>query len=1099
MEKKKIVTSLTLAGILTASVIGGSVNASSKTSLGVCKDLLKGESLVPYIFDSSADRLLADAIRGEYKVTSANYKNPNQVATGDKFATAKGDKTVLVYGDVNGNGVVDTFDASYAQQIYLGTSATELQKLAANVNNGNDTVDTFDASRIQQFYLGNGTLVANPPKGEKEEDISYAYTLKVNDNNVVNNVNNKKTTIVVTPESGSFEESKTFTVVANLLKEDGTYGPDITVKTVTPAVNEKYAEIKDEDLSDDLTTDGTYRVQLKDDKGVAVGEVEITVNTSSADIKANVIAKRAGSKDATVSLTSYGEKDIVKIYCEVGGAVAPADITKTGKAIEVTNNELPENLFTNADVDQTAQKLYYVLEDSYGNRTTVASVDIPADSDTNACKIAIKTIEAKENANEFTITLDKAPASTDKVNVTLYKDGKAIENEVKTGSTDVSFDTTKFDTAMKKDGKYVPGTYTVSAYVEGTETNQPSAVVPSTGDAGKIVIEALKAVKNVEFVADKDNNTKGTITFEDDQKDVEYGIEILYPQYDAKGKFTGEYGTKNGSMSVVTYSVNANNAKEYNLTGLEANVAYKVRVTAVPKTVTPQRRVAAETPSESAQFYHLDIGSTTITTDSVNSATYTLTPITVKGLDSEKATYQVKVYSYVMGDDGVEESTTLVKTQNVTLKEIEGSSNCTAEVTGLEAGKNYRFVLVATLGSEKDEDVKTDIKITSKVAPAINGLTVDNKVTDVKDAKTGFITLGTKTFVNGEEITLSEYTTEFQNLLADLKIALKDGDKVTVSADTIKVELGAEGSTTSTFGTNGVLKDKTLELVGNNFYRTVALTAGEPNKVKEVKLEANGNGVGLFTIGSKLNAENVTLNNVDMKDTANGTYTLVAGKTSKINNVATTGSKDTVVTANNSGVFTLTAKASDSNLTFNNLAKAALNISIDGDSDLGLPQTGNINVTSEAGNVTINSLNATVKGSINANVENGTLDIKAPTLAGTKVVTVTNKKDATNNETTTIVANLINQPGFTTTSAVDIKDYAKKDAEGNDKLTDLAAKVTLGTAKIEEVAAFINSLEIPEEAKATVQIDGTKVTIAISGNVTGLQLTGLQSLINTNN
>ena len=1101
MEKNKIITSLTLAGILTAGVIGGNVNASSKASLGVCKDLIKGENLVPYVFDSAAERLVADAVRGEYKVTSTNYKNPNQVATGDKFATSKGSKTVLVYGDVNGNGVVDTFDASYAQQIYLGASATELQKLAANVNNGNDTVDTFDASRIQQFYLGNGTLVANPPKGEKEEDINYSYTVEVNGNNLVNNENKDESTVKVTPESGSFEKDLTFSLVANKVNEDGTYGSDVElVASIQPEVNQKYFETT-ADLSA-LSNDGTYRVQLKDAEGVVVAEMEITVNTTLTNINANVIARRVGSRDATVAVMSYGEKDIVKIYCQVA-ETAPSkdDVVEKGTAIAITNNELAEKLFTNANVGETGQKLYYVLEDSYGNRTAVASVDIADDDADNVCEVAIKTIEAKEDENEFTVTLDKAPSSTVNVNVTLYKDGKAIANEVKKG-TDASFDTTAFDVAMKdENGKYVAGTYTVKAYVEGTSTNQPSATFASTGDDGKIVIETINAVKNVKFVANEDDKTEGTITFEDSQKDIDYTVEMLYPQYDANNKFTGEYKTTpstNGGISAISAPVvNPDNAKEYTVTGLVANVAYKVRVTATPKTVTPQRRVAAETPAESEQFYHLNIGTPTIKIDSVNSATYTLAPITVKGLDSEKATYQAKVYSYVVSEDGNEESTTLVKTQNVTLEEIKGSTNCTAEVTGLEAGKTYKFVLVATLGNEKVEDVQTGIKVTAKVAPAINGLVVDNTVTDVKDAKKGFITLGSKYFIDGTEIDPTDYTTEFQALLADLAVGLVDGDKVTVSTDTIKVELGATGSASSTFGTNGVLKEKTLELVGNNAYRTVAIAATDDNKAKEVKLSSNSNGVGLFTISAELNAEKVTLNNVDVKESANGTYTLAAGRKSTINNVEATGSRDTVMTVeNDTNEITLTAKASASNLTFNNVAKTTLNITIDGNADLALPQTGSITVTSTEGNVTISSDNATVSGNITANVENGILDVTANTLTGTKAVTVTNKKDTTNNETTTVTAKLKTKPVYEISANTEIKDYTKTDAEGNDSLDDLESAVTLGTAEIEEVAAFINSLGIPEEAKATVEVDSNGIiTITVKGNVSGLRLSGLQSLI----
>ena len=106
MEKKKIVTSLTLAGILTAGVLGGNSNAATK-SLGVCKNIITGKDLVPYVLDNANDVITSDRIRAEYTTASnLQLKYSNKVSTGDTFTTASGKKTVIVYGDVNQDGKI---------------------------------------------------------------------------------------------------------------------------------------------------------------------------------------------------------------------------------------------------------------------------------------------------------------------------------------------------------------------------------------------------------------------------------------------------------------------------------------------------------------------------------------------------------------------------------------------------------------------------------------------------------------------------------------------------------------------------------------------------------------------------------------------------------------------------------------------------------------------------------------------------------------------------------------------------------------------------------------------------------------------------------
>ena len=57
MDKKKIISSLALAGILTASVLGTNVNAAAANEylkpVGVYKQLIEGRTIVPYILNDA--------------------------------------------------------------------------------------------------------------------------------------------------------------------------------------------------------------------------------------------------------------------------------------------------------------------------------------------------------------------------------------------------------------------------------------------------------------------------------------------------------------------------------------------------------------------------------------------------------------------------------------------------------------------------------------------------------------------------------------------------------------------------------------------------------------------------------------------------------------------------------------------------------------------------------------------------------------------------------------------------------------------------------------------------------------------------------------
>ena len=204
MDKKKIISSLALAGILSASVLGANVKATAGDYLkpaGVYKQLIAGRTVVPYVLENKDSEVTVKDVKGEF--TNLELVNGNNVTdesyrlkTGDTFKADGTEYSVIVYGDVDKDGVVDTFDAIEAQKIYLSDTTDAFKNEAADVVN-DGVVDTFDAMRIQQFYLGNGTVIDKVPEAEKPEEEESIYTVSVNDNGYINGDNASATTLKI--------------------------------------------------------------------------------------------------------------------------------------------------------------------------------------------------------------------------------------------------------------------------------------------------------------------------------------------------------------------------------------------------------------------------------------------------------------------------------------------------------------------------------------------------------------------------------------------------------------------------------------------------------------------------------------------------------------------------------------------------------------------------------------------------------------------------------------------------------------------------------------------------------------------------------------
>ena len=144
------------------SVVGDQITIlATTTSYDVDYDDTTGETNIQYIdqFEkpSESEKTFSFVVSKEslgsstvlyIKIGGSNVDSPGQLT---------GELAVILYGDVNGDGKVDTADASLVLQKFLG-NLDEFPgangELAADVN-GDGKVDTADASLILQKFLGN--------------------------------------------------------------------------------------------------------------------------------------------------------------------------------------------------------------------------------------------------------------------------------------------------------------------------------------------------------------------------------------------------------------------------------------------------------------------------------------------------------------------------------------------------------------------------------------------------------------------------------------------------------------------------------------------------------------------------------------------------------------------------------------------------------------------------------------------------------------------------------------------------------------------------------------------------------------------------------
>lgn len=1053
-KKLKIVSSLALAGMLVTSSFGvGKVFADSTSDyitnpVGIYNKLVQGKSVVPYVLANKDDKLTvkdvtdSDIFKGNVSTVdgTAVTDQSKLVGTGDVIKTTDGKEyTVVLYGDVDGNGTVTGLDALKILDASAGNvTLTDVEREASDVKNDGN-LNSLDALAIQEFVVGlNNNVIDKLPEAE-EVVVESNYTFSIKDAQYVNTVNQNGVTLKIDLDE-VLSEDTTFDAVIS-----GNVDGEATETTVSDFVTIGKNLVSTEATLNNLASfdDGTITLTMKDKEGNVVGQYKMEKNTVTP-VATNVNTNRTGTRTATLSLEKCGESGITTVKYVVKGLkdAEPAldELTNTINASngKVENAQIADNLDT-----KTAYKVYYVLENEYGSQSGIESVVIASDENSVTAEKALKEVVApdlsKTDTAEFSWDQDENYDSSKTYIATLYKDGEAKAVEEVTGSGKVDF------TAEMKEN----GTYKVSVVVkgsdQGTSTNSPAT------ESKEVTVSTLAAVSDVKI------------------ENVENVIELSWNNPNGKEEFK-EY-------SISLYSINdkgeevlvadniacENDKNKVDITSeIDVNTIYVAKVNVVALDGQMEKLSPEEVTSN--QFYLVEAPIMANAVRGTESITFGINPITIPNKTVE---YKVEVYDVdtTWNNDYDRPKYTLKTTKNVT---VNNENKIT--IDGLNSLDTYAFKLVAVVDGN---EVKSAYSAEIQTLPEINNITVGTIEDAKKENSSKIAADDNNLYING--VTYNAVNNELDAARKVVKNLLP-GDVVTVNDDASNVEIklgGTADNEARDFG-NTDFAESTVVLENNNFNKTISGTFKSLTlKGAETIFDVDG-----VTIADENEGQLVITDGVEVS--GDNYYTIESNAEVTINKVNVSTSDEMKLIAEGKNLAVVVENGVTSDIVFENATDGDAVIAFVGDNTFTAEQAGTITIKSVGGKVTVLSSQVNVSADIKVEVNQGEVDITEPALTGDKEISVSADKDnpaivtaVSKTDAPDAVINYYDDEH--TTSAFELKDY-----------TDEEIKAMFGVENQEDVIAideYISSFGL-NGTGATIDVeDGNVVTITFTGSV----------------
>lgn len=387
------------------------------------------QNVVPYAFQTSDVTLNLDSIKAEFG-NNITTTVKGIAKTGDKITVDGTTYTIIIYGDVSGDGKVTTYDALLAKKIKSGklTNVTEFQREAANIEKS-----AIDTTAMQKFILrlrktATDTILDKFPT-KPEAPISKVDAIEVQPS-MAGGVRFDEI-LVATMKSATPGEDLIEGIIKNIVKDAS--GNDVSgMLKVVP--NEIEAGVWN--LVFTPTVAGTYTINpiIKIGNQTIVDEAHkaltVTVDEDYTvnDIEFYLDGKQLGNE---ISLRE-GKfiKPTIKYKHKYSDSVS-IDINETNKAV-TADNILFEINDANGVLDENATVLYdikgaNVQKDNNGNLINggshISEVAISAKSQMSGTATLTLGIQNTNIKKTITVNVEKPEAVGIKYNNNVYKNG----------------------------------------------------------------------------------------------------------------------------------------------------------------------------------------------------------------------------------------------------------------------------------------------------------------------------------------------------------------------------------------------------------------------------------------------------------------------------------------------------------------------------------------------------------------------------------------------------------------------------------------------------------------------------------------------------
>lgn len=789
---------------------------------------------------------------------------------------------------------------------------------------------------------------------EQDVPTDYAYTLTVNGDNKITNLNDKALKVELKLKEAVTQNKSLKLVVFDengaKLTEQG-YGAfsggvtDSPLITGTPAsptaltkgmVAGKIITISTTMNAEKVPNGKLYfRLYASDDTKLEnpLAEQEVVKNTVPPKM-AKVTAERDGIHRATFKGVRYGESDIQTVYycaVEAGKAIPEwnAEEKTFGKAgsytpvtrrINVNGSDTVQTTIEGLD-DNKAYNIYYVLENAHGSQTKW-SIPLAIAED-----IEVPQVEEVQGEIKFSTATKKfswASSSGYQYIVTLYKDGAVYNEERKEATaTTVDYELKNPNGGELEAGKYYIEVVRIGNPVHASSPTLNSSVVTSS----EVTVKAVSQVTDLKYTVDETTGNPKLEWKENDEicggytlnlyvQDPQTGVTAINPT--TKGTTTKASDTSiyfsatkdptytfGGSWSVVSKT-----SPNY-VSTLWRNKDYKVEVIANVGTIEEpeENTIYVASKPTTLEFYapyrEAKVVSTTDSTmkfelDSTTHNTYYYDAGKV-GYGKKEADYQYSMRVYDNNGKYIETKPVKIEyTYSDAAKTVIDKTYFTVE--GLGANTAYKFRLVAKCG---DFEGWSEFISNVKTLPRIYGLTVVGSKADCT-AKSRTIYLGDiatnnkAIYVEGVEykqgaLTAGPAKENFKELLNFLK-NLQTGDEISINANNITIGLNSSSSDNTALLKATFVKDKNVTIAASAEHeRTLVTTAA--NAPAEVHLKGNKAQYDITNLVLAKEGKITLEDTVYVKTAANPTndFTVVKGADVTINDIGMSTSLDTIV------------------------------------------------------------------------------------------------------------------------------------------------------------------------------------------------------------